>query len=104
MHFAIPLNNKVHSVCLHIQYMCFYAIQVRQYLCETLICSNGIDLDILAFLDEPQVGIVGFIVVHVKSLQIQRMSITLHKMRVHTEIKLLATKEQHAVKWRVRLM
>lgn len=42
---------------------------VRPYLCKTLICSNSIDLDILALLDEPQVGIVGLIVVHVECLQ-----------------------------------
>lgn len=39
------------------------------YLCKALICSNSINLDILAFLDEPQVGIIGLIVVHVERLQ-----------------------------------
>lgn len=38
------------------------------YLCKTLIGSDRVDLHILALLDEPQVGIVGLIVVHVKRL------------------------------------
>lgn len=44
-------------------------VSVGPYLCKTLICSNCIDLDVLAFLDEPQVGIVRLIVVHVECLQ-----------------------------------
>ena len=39
------------------------------YLCETLIGSNRVDLDVLALLDEPQVGIVGLVVIHVERLQ-----------------------------------
>lgn len=42
---------------------------VFPYLCETLIGSNCVDLDVLALLDEPQVGIVGLVVVHVERLE-----------------------------------
>lgn len=41
---------------------------VGLYLCKTLIGSDGVDLHILALLDEPQVGTVGLVVVHVKRL------------------------------------
>lgn len=42
---------------------------VCPYLCKTLICSYSIDLDILAFLDEPHFVSVGLMVVHVECLQ-----------------------------------
>lgn len=37
-------------------------------LCEALIGSDGVDLDVLALLDEPQVVVVGLVVVHVERL------------------------------------
>lgn len=43
-------------------------VRAGLYLCETLIGSDRVDLHILALLDEPQVGIVGLVVVHVKRL------------------------------------
>lgn len=43
-------------------------VLVGLYLRKTLIGSDRVDLHILALLDEPQVGIVGLIVVHVKRL------------------------------------
>lgn len=39
------------------------------YLCKTLVGSNRVDLDVLALLDEPQVGVVGLVVIHVERLQ-----------------------------------
>lgn len=43
-------------------------VRVGLYLCKTLIGSDRVDLHVLALLDEPQVGIVGLVVVHVKRL------------------------------------
>lgn len=43
-------------------------VRVGLYLCKTLIGSDRVDLHILALLDEPHVGIVGLVVVHVKRL------------------------------------
>lgn len=39
------------------------------YLCEALIGRDRVDLHVLALLNEPQVGIVGLVVVHVKCLK-----------------------------------
>lgn len=38
-------------------------------LCEALVSSDGVYLDVLTLLDEPQVGVIGFIVEHVERLE-----------------------------------
>ena len=60
-----------YSSCTVTAYWCLCCVFlcVSQYLRKALICSDSINLDILAFLDEPQVCIVGLIVVHVECLQ-----------------------------------
>lgn len=41
------------------------------YLCEALISRDRVDLHVLALLNEPQVGVVGLVVVHVERLKMQ---------------------------------
>lgn len=75
MQIQVVCISLVHSFCVSRYKTLARAdsgVFVFPYLCETLIGSNRVDLDVLALLDEPQVGIVGLVVVHVERLQNKR--------------------------------